>query len=208
MIQIQNHPLLDVACLESVFPEPLGEQTTPEPIISLLDLEATSPFARNDGVRQDVRDLLRHGGYRPSGRGKPSSEYLQKAVGDGRLGSINPAVDICNIVSLHSGLPISVIDRDVAREPFSIAIAGAGDEYVFNASGQTIGLNGLLCLFDDAGPCGNAVKDSQRTKTSDTTTRTMSVIWGTTALPGLAAQAADWYRELLEAAGAEVKTVG
>jgi hypothetical protein len=35
--------------------------------------------------------------------------------------------------------------------------------YVFNQSGQTIDVAGLLCLFDSDGPCGNAVKDSQRT---------------------------------------------
>jgi hypothetical protein len=46
------------------------------------------------------------------------------------------------------------------------------------------------------------VKDSQRTKTTPATTRTLSVIWGTTALPGRAQRTMEWYRALLEAAGA------
>ena len=146
--------------------------------------------------------MLRHGGYKPTGRGKPASEYLVRAAGEGALGSINAAVDVCNVVSLHSGLPISVVDLDRARAPFHIAVAEAGTSFVFNASGQVIDLAGLLCLFDADGPCANAVKDAQRTKTAADTRRTLSVIWGTNALPGRAGQTEAWYRQLLETHGA------
>ena len=44
--------------------------------------------------------MMRHGGYKPTGRGKPASEYLVKAAGNGKLGAINLAVDSCNVVSL------------------------------------------------------------------------------------------------------------
>src|SRR5207244_581785 len=108
------------------------------------------------------------------------------------------AVDVCNVVSLHSGLPISVVDLDLARAPLHVAIADKGMSYVFNASGQAMDLGGLLCLFDAAGPCGNAVKDAQRAKTTPETRRTLSLVWGTTALPGRAENTARWYRELLE----------
>ena len=156
----------------------------------------------DDAVREAVRVLLRHGGFKPAGRSKPASEYLRRAAGDGSLAPINLAVDVCNIVSLHSGLPISVVDCSKARSPFSIGIAAAGMSYVFNASGQAMDLSGLLCLSDVAGPCGNAVKDAQRTKTDAATTRTLTVIWSTTALPGRAAQTEAWYRQLLHEAGA------
>ena len=105
-------------------------------------------------------------------------------------------------MSLHSGLPISVVDLDLARPPFRIGVAQEGASYVFNPSGQTIELAGLLCLFDADGPCANAVKDSQRTKTRGETTRTLTVIWGTRALPDRAAAAMAWYRELLASGGA------
>jgi DNA/RNA-binding domain of Phe-tRNA-synthetase-like protein len=149
-----------------------------------------------------VRALLRQGGFKPTGRSKPASEYLLKAVRDNQLSSINLAVDACNVVSLHSGLPISVVDLDRAREPFRVGIAPAGASYVFNPSGQTIDLSGLLCLFDAEGPCANAVKDAQRTKTTDATHRTLSLLWGTTALSGRAAAAETWYRSLLQQHGA------
>ena len=65
-----------------------------------------------------------------------------------------------------------------------------------------IDLEGLICLFDATGPCANAVKDAQRTKTTAQTRRTLSLIWGTSALPGRAAEAETWYRALLEKYGA------
>ncbi|HJN09833.1 MAG TPA: hypothetical protein QF564_14180 [Pirellulaceae bacterium] len=121
------------------------------------------------------------------------------------LSSINVAVDACNVVSLHSGLPISVVDLDLAHEPFRVGIAPPESFYVFNPSSQTIDIGRLLCLFDNEGPCANAVKDSQRTKTE--TRRTLSLIWGTNKFPGYAAAADVWYQELLKADNALVELV-
>lgn len=202
MITIENHPLLRIRAFTTEFPEPLGELPSPEWLTSLLRLESASPFTPEESVRTAVRDLLRHGGYKPTGRGKPASEYLVRAAGEGTLGSINLGVDACNAVSLHSGFPISVVDLARATPPFRIAIAGEGESYVFNAAGQQIDLAGLLCLFDAAGPCANAVKDSQRTKTEPATRGTLSVIWGVTGNEGRLAEAERWYREVLDRAGA------
>lgn len=203
MLTIEPHPLLEAAAFTTTFPVPLGEIATSDAVRALLaSVDAPAPLRSDEPVRAAVRDLLRHGGYKPTGRGKPSAEYLIRAVSDAALGAINPAVDACNAVSLHSGLPISVVDLDRAKEPLRIAVAPAGARYVFNASGQEIDLGGLICLFDAEGPCANAVKDAQRTKTSAATTRTLSVIWGTNALPGRARAAMAWYRELLAGMGA------
>ena len=177
------------------------------PLPALLSATATAPLQSSDEVRAAVRDLLRHGGYKPTGRGKPASEYLIRAVSEGALSSINPAVDACNVVSLHSGLPISVVDLDRARPPFRIAVAPAQTTYVFNASGQTIDVEGLLCLFDAEGACANAVKDAQRTKTTPQTTRTLSVIWGSRTLGDRTARALSWYGELLKGLGATVEPI-
>lgn len=209
MLTVESHPLLDVAAFTTTFPGPLGELDPGESLRALLaSADAPAPLHPDDAVRAAVRELLRHGGYKPTGRGKPSAEYLIRAVSEGALGSINAAVDACNAVSLHSGLPISVVDLDRAREPLRIAVMPAGTRYVFNASGQEIDLGGLLCLGDADGPCANAVKDAQRTKTSAATTRTLSVLWGTKALPGRAGDAARWYRGLLAALGATTADAG
>ncbi len=201
-LDVHDHPLLQLRGFTTTFPSPLGDQPSPSWLKDLLKLDAEAPLTSDDAVRKAARDLLRHGGYRPTGRGKPASEYLLRAAGDGSLDSINLAVDACNVVSLHSGLPISVVDLDRAAEPFAVRIADDDAEYVFNASGQTIRLTGLLCLHDAEGPCANGVKDCQRTKTHDGSVRTLSVVWGTSDLDGRADQAVSWYRELLERAGA------
>jgi DNA/RNA-binding domain of Phe-tRNA-synthetase-like protein len=202
MLTIEPHPLLDAAAFVTTFPAPLESLPPSDELRRLMSLEAQAPLRSDDAVRSAVRDMLRYGGYKPTGRGKPASEYLIRAVTEGALGPINTAVDACNVVSLHSGLPISVVDIDRARPPFRVAVAPAGATYVFNASGQAIDLAGLLCLFDEEGPSANAVKDAQRTKTHGGTVRTLSIVWGSTALPGRAEKAAAWYRSLLEGVGA------
>jgi DNA/RNA-binding domain of Phe-tRNA-synthetase-like protein len=199
---IDDHPLLRVAAFTTTLPAPLGTRSTPPAVLALLRADAPAPVQRDEAVRAAVRDMLRHGGYKPTGRGKPASEYLLRAAAEGALGSINPAVDVCNAVSLHSGLPISVVDLDRARAPFRIGIAPAGTSYVFNGSGQEIDLGGLLCLFDADGPCANAVRDAQRTKTQPATVATLTVIWGCAGYEDRLRDAEQWYRALLEEAGA------
>jgi DNA/RNA-binding domain of Phe-tRNA-synthetase-like protein len=202
MLPADPHPLLDLRAFVTAFPRPLGGLPAPPEWQGLLTLDAPAPLQSDDAVREAVRALLRHGGFKPTGRSKPASEYLLRAVREGALGSINLAVDACNVVSLHSGLPISVVDLDRARAPLRVGLAPAGSSYVFNASGQSMDLGGLLCLFDADGPCANAVKDAQRTKTTADTRRTLSLVWGSTALPGRAERTEAWYRSLLEGQGA------
>ena len=207
MLNVADHPLLDLQAFVTEFPVAMGELESPRQLRDFLSLDLPAPIHFDESIKPKVRDLLRHGGYKPTGRGKPASEFLRQAVDKGILSPINVAVDACNAVSLHSGLPVSVVDLDRVQQPLRIAIAPPDSEYVFNPTGQTIKLDGLLCLFDAQGPCANGVKDSQRTKTSESTTRTLSIIWSTRELPDHAANALIWYRKLLEDAGAETGTV-
>jgi DNA/RNA-binding domain of Phe-tRNA-synthetase-like protein len=206
LISLAPHPLSRPAAFVTTLPEPLGATVSPPWLTDLLRLNVPAPVQSDDALRSAVRDLLRHGGYKPTGRGKPASEYLIRAATEGSLGSINLVVDACNVVSLHSGFPISVVDIDRARPPFRIEIAPDGTKYVFNASGQEIDVTGLLCLFDTEGPCANAVKDAQRTKTNADTRQTVSVIWGCAGYEQRLTAAVAWYRELLEKAGLHTKT--
>jgi DNA/RNA-binding domain of Phe-tRNA-synthetase-like protein len=207
VLTIDAHPLLRVAAFTTTFPMPLGALSTPPVVRALLRADAHAPVQRDEAVRTAVRDMLRHGGYKPTGRGKPASEYLVRAASEGALGSINLAVDVCNAVSLHSGLPISVVDLGRARAPFRIGLAPAGASYVFNASGQEIDLGGLLCIFDADGPCANAVRDAQRTKTQPATRATLSVIWGCEGYEDRLRDAEQWYRSLLADTSATTEPV-
>ena len=207
LLQVDDHPTLRVAAFTAAFPASLASLPTPPDVHQALTLHGPAPLERDEALRAAVRDMLRHGGYKPTGRGKPASEYLVRAATEGALGSINAAVDVCNVVSLHSGFPISVVDLGRARGPFRIGLAPHGTSYVFNASGQEIDVGGLLCLFDADGPCANAVRDAQRTKTTADTRATLSVIWGCTRFEERLQKAEAWYRALLAQVGATTERV-
>lgn len=206
-VGVRAHPLLDVRVFRARFPSALAD-LPPASFADQLRLDTPAPFSPDASVKEAVRALLRAGGFKPSGRSKPASEYLIGAAEKGALSPINPAVDACNVASLHSGLPISVVDVDRVRGSLRVDLAPEGAEYVFNASGQVIDIGGLWSIFDDDGPCAGPVKDSQRTKTHPGTTDTISVVWGTSALPGRAEAVTRWYEALLASVGAETARIG
>ncbi len=133
-------------------------------------------------VKKAVRGLLRFGGYKPSGRGRPASESLAKAVEEGRFPTIHPVVDFFNLVSLESGFPISVLDAGKLDGETEFRLGLQGEAYVFNPSGQELKLEGLPVLCDRVGPTGSPVKDAQRTKVDEATSSFFVVVWGTSEL--------------------------
>ena len=214
MIAVAPYPGLALQVLAAEFPAPLQAQVAP-PWLELLrqgDGAGVPPAvqaAATDALRTAVRDLLRRHGYRPTGRGKPSSEYLRAAVADGRLGAINVAVDAGNAVSLHSALPISVVDRDRLHGALRVDVPPPGTSYVFNRAGQQIDVAGLPSLADDEGFCANAVKDAQRTKTTADTTRVLALVWGCVLPdPQHAPRTGAWLADVLARLGARVEVVG
>ena len=204
---VEPHPLLDLSAFVSEYPVALSTQSSPEKITAGLSVEAAETWCHSDEVRTAIRGLLRHAGFKPTGRNKPAAGSLIKAAKNGKLNSINLAVDVCNFASLQSGLPISVVDTRHLTGPLTVRVASEGSEYVFNPSGQVLCLAGLLCLHDAKGPCANAVKDAQRTKTDPHTRSTLSLIWGTRSLPQRTAQTTSLYRSLLEDAGVNTEPV-
>lgn len=202
-VRVEDAAALDLQVLCLRLPNPLGRLPSPEWLGALLQPEAAVPISAPEGLRDAVRDLLRGHGYKPTGRGKPSSEYLVGAAAEGRLASINAVVDLGNAVSLHSGLPISVVDLGRTTEPLVVRRPTTGTAYVFNRGGQEIDVGGLLCLCDDAGPCANAVKDSQRTKTDEHTLEVLVLFWAPRFGDGAHTRAtADWLAELAFRLGA------
>ena len=162
----------------------------------------------DEAVRGAVRDLLRHGKYKPTGRGKPASEYLRQAAREGRFPRIDALVDLNNLASLESGLPISVLDLTRAGRQFILRYGRAGESYVFNAAGHTIDLQDLLLIarLPEDQPCANAVKDSMATKVGSGTTEALAVIYAPAALAARAEGAAERFATLArEALGARAR---
>jgi len=133
-------------------------------------------------VKEAVRKLLKRGGFKPSGRNKPASEYLAQAAREGRFPRINNLVDINNLLSLETGLPISLLDLKAFGGRAALRYGQAGEKYVFNSAGQEIDLQDLLlvCARRDGAwvPCGNPVKDSMAGKLKEDTGSALGVIYG------------------------------
>jgi hypothetical protein len=210
-LQTPLNPHLRAVAIVTRWPAPLGVIERSAALQALmradpgdaLPPDLTGRPARLAGA---VRDLLRFHGFKPTGRSKPSSEYLQRAVSEspeGAVPGINVAVDLGNALSLHSGLPLSVIDLDRATGPLSIGPGADGATYVFNRSGQTIDVAGLLSLHDALGPCANPVKDAQRTKTDGETSRTLTIVWGLTVDPDTTARVQTLWMDLARNHGGE-----
>jgi DNA/RNA-binding domain of Phe-tRNA-synthetase-like protein len=196
-IQVEPHPLLEIGAFVTRLSPRLEAIATPAEVEALMASGAGAPLVVTEGVKVAVRDLLRHGGFKPAGRSKPASEYLAAAFGEQRFPRVNAVVDTCNVVSLWSGLPISVVDVDRLEGALVIRVAPAGTSYVFNPSGQLMDASGLVSLWDERGPSGTAVKDAQRTKTQGDSRNVLAIVWGTRALTGRTAETVRWYRGLV-----------
>jgi DNA/RNA-binding domain of Phe-tRNA-synthetase-like protein len=133
------------------------------------------------GRKAAVRAMLRHGSYKPAGRAKPSSEYLLQAALEGEFPSVNHLVDAANIASLTSGYPISIIDTDKSGYDLLLRRGFAGEGYVFNAGGQRIDLEDLLCVCrQNEGeyiPTANPVRDSMATKIFEDVRNVCAIIY-------------------------------
>lgn len=208
MIHVEPHPLLDLAAVIARWPAPLGQIATPPWLDALVpanldDLLAKSPFPNpSDADKTAVRDLLRHGGFKPAGRSKPCNEYIRAVAAAGAFPRVNPAVDATNLAALYGAVPVSTVDLAKLTEDLRVGIAPPASSYIFNRSGQSLDLSGLLCLSDGHGPCANAVKDAHRAKTDEGTTATITLIWGTKAMTGRADAVASWVGARFEQLGA------
>lgn len=205
-VELCTHPLLAVGLVQAevtVAPSDAELQ-------ALLHADAVpSPFSVQRSERQPVYDgiraLLRHTGYKPSGRGKPASELLAKMLeSDEGLPSINNIVDVNNVVSVYSGLPISVFDADLLQGDLRIAPGGEDESYVFNPSGHELKLKNLLTVYHQPDgvwiPAGNGVRDSMSTKVHEGTRHVLAVLYSNHQVVARAylESATRWYAELLE----------
>ena len=164
------------------------------------DAESTWAVAR----KAAVRDLLRHGSYKPTGRAKPASEYLLRTAAEGSVPRINILADANNVVSLDSLFPISIVDLARAgADRFVVRWGREGESYVFNPSGQVLELRDLLLaarLPSDL-PCATPVKDCQETKTDEATREALAVVYGPVALHEEVGRATRELAELLQTFG-------
>ncbi|MCC7477882.1 B3/4 domain-containing protein [bacterium] len=144
--------------------------------------------------RVAVRQLLKIGGFSPTGRNRPAQELLfndlqERAASEDAqqrgFNHINNVVDINNLMSLRLKLPISIFDADKLEGRLHIRIAEEGEGYVFNASGHYLDLKRcIICACGPAPgrPCGSPVKDSMETKVFDGASSILGLVYSSSEL--------------------------
>ncbi len=184
-----EHPdlLVGVVVADGVRVEPSSAALTEE-IAAAVAARAEAEWPPEE-LRRAIRRLLRHGGFKPSGRSKPASEYLAAAARRGEFPLVYNVVDINNLISLSTGWPASVLDTDRllpdGAGALELRLGVAGERYVFNSVGHTIDLRGLLCVARQGGPClANPVKDSLEAKVDEASSRLLAVIYTSRKVAG------------------------
>ncbi|MBI1748377.1 MAG: hypothetical protein HYR55_17610 [Acidobacteria bacterium] len=177
----------------------------------LVQTRSTENFPLPE-TKEAVRALLRKGGFKPSGRNKPASEYLAQAARESRFPFINNLVDVNNFLSLQYGFPISLLDRSCFGETALIRYGAPGEKYVFNSAGQEIDLARLICICAEEAevtlPLGNPIKDSLAGKIKPDTTAVIGVIYASAraiSSEGMA-QLAEEFARLLGTFGGAAST--
>jgi DNA/RNA-binding domain of Phe-tRNA-synthetase-like protein len=191
-------------------------QFAPSSAALLAELKAAEARVRADAaayperVRATMRDVLRVGGYKPTGRGKPASELLLAMAQSEGLPRIGNLVELNNLASLESAFPISIFDLDLLGRDALVRFGRAGESYVFNNAGHAMELAGLpvVCRASDEA-VGNAVRDSMLTKVRASTQRVLVVLWGARSLISELSAASERVASLLHtyagAPGVEVE---
>ncbi|MDX1926158.1 MAG: hypothetical protein SFV81_06550 [Pirellulaceae bacterium] len=144
---------------------------------------AEAELPSSEALRQQVRQMLRHGKFKASGRSKPAQEYLLRcAVQDQSLPAINGPVDILNSVSLCCGLPISLLSIRKSSSLLHIRHGRAGEAYIFNAAGQELNVEDLIVVCDQTQtpdrPIGSPIKDSMAGKIESSDDHQIAIVYG------------------------------
>jgi DNA/RNA-binding domain of Phe-tRNA-synthetase-like protein len=201
--------LAGVVVARGVVVEPTSD-TLKSLLDQLVDQRKDQEFPAE--VKDAVRNLLKSGGFKPSGRNKPASEYLAQAAREGRFPLINNLVDINNYISLKTGVPISLLDADAILNILILRHGADGERYVFNSAGQEIDLAGLICACSENDtPLGNPVKDSIAGKIKDHSANVVGIMYApsTGALCEAAKAGLKEFADLLSSEGKakEVETI-
>ena len=136
------------------------------------------PFPR--GVLESPQIEMTRRAYKALGkdpaRYRGSAEALLRRVVAGKgLPQINTVVDIINLVSVESRLPVGLYDAAHVWGEVVFRAGRAGETYK-GIGKYDLNLEGLPLFADDQGPHGSATSDSERTMVSSETEGILAVI--------------------------------
>jgi len=126
-----------------------------------------------------TRELYRRLGKDPSRyRGSPEA-LLRRSRAGKELYRIHNVVDVINLVSLGTLLPIGLYDVAKLRPPVTLRRGDAGEAYD-GIGKEQLNLEALPVLADAEGPFGSPTSDSRRTSVTAETREVAAVIFGVT----------------------------
>ena len=136
------------------------------------------PYAR--GVLEAPQILATRAGYKALGkdpaRYRGSAEALLRRVIAGKgLPQINAVVDVINLVSVESRLPIGLYDLAHVRGDIVFRAGRAGETYK-GIGKYDLNLEGLPVFCDALGPHGSPTSDSERTMVTGETKQVLGII--------------------------------
>lgn len=130
-------------------------------------LESPSILATRAGYKALGKDPARYRG---------SAEALLRRVISGKgLPQINSVVDVINLVSVESRLPIGLYDRSQLSGDIVFRAGLPGETYK-GIGKYDLNLEFLPLFADDQGPHGSATSDSERTMVSEATTQVLAIL--------------------------------
>jgi DNA/RNA-binding domain of Phe-tRNA-synthetase-like protein len=139
-------------------------------------LEAPAILATRSGYKALGKDPARYRG---------SAEALLRRVIAGKgLPRINTVVDVINLVSVESRLPIGLYDLDQVDGPIEFRAGRPGETYK-GIGKSDLNLEGLPLFADARGPHGSATSDSERTRVTETTKRVLAIMVSFAGTSGL-----------------------
>lgn len=152
-------------------------------------LELPEPRA----VLESSKILATRSGYKALGkdpaRYRGSAEALLRRILSGKgFPQINSIVDIINLVSVESRLPIGLYDLSHVNGDILFRAGQAGETYK-GIGKYDLNLEGLPVFCDQVGPHGSPTSDSERTMVTSSTTHIAAILisfGGTGALPSAA----------------------
>ncbi len=136
------------------------------------------PFAR--GVLESPQIVATRAGYKALGkdpaRYRGSAEALLRRVIAGKgLPQINAVVDVINLVSVESRLPVGLYDQAHVTGDIAFRAGRAGETYK-GIGKYDLNLEGLPIFCDELGPHGSPTSDSERTMVTGETKQVLGII--------------------------------
>lgn len=159
-------------------------QVGPSPVALLAEMNQREleiqelPFPR--GVLESLQVEAVRRAYKALGkdpaRYRGSAEALLRRIVAGKgFPQVNTVVDVINLVSVESRLPVGLYDAAHLSGGVVLRAGRAGETYK-GIGKYDLNLEGLPLFADDVGPHGSATSDSERTMVVPQTTGILAII--------------------------------